>query len=272
VTETNPPSADLPGLARFAEMLADAAGAAVLPFFRSEFVIENKAGDGDFDPVTEADRAAETAIREKIEAAYPDHGIEGEEYPGKRAESDFTWTLDPIDGTRAFMCGLPSWTTLIALSWRGKPVLGIIDQPYLRERFIGFEEKSVLKHGGSETVLRTKPCEHLRQAALSTTDPKLFTGGEPGAFEQIRCTARVTRYGLDAYAYAMLAHGGLDLVIEAGLSAHDVRALIPVVEGAGGIITDWRGGDPSDGGQIIAAGDARLHDQAMVSLRRAASF
>jgi len=271
MTET-PDKDELARFADFAHALADAAGAAALPFFRSELAIDNKASDGEFDPVTEADRQAEMAIRERIEDAYPEHGIEGEEFPGKRAEGDWTWTLDPIDGTRAFVCGLPTWTVLIALSWRGRPVLGVIDQPYLRERFVGHGGGAWFIRGGRSEPIRVRPRAHLREAALSTTDAKLFQGGEAGAFEQVRCAARITRYGLDAYGYAMLARGGLDLVIEAGLSAHDVRALIPVVEGAGGIITDWRGGDPSGGGQVIAAGDARLHDQAMVALRRAAAL
>lgn len=270
MTQNAPPDAEIEQLARFAETLADAAGGAAMPLFRAPIAIENKARDGGFDPVTEADRGAETAMRTLIEESFPDHGVQGEEFPRKRGDSGWLWTLDPIDGTRAFMCGLPSWTVLIALSWHGKPVLGVIDQPYLGERFIGFGGKTVLKRDGNVSPLRVRPCETLREAALSTTDPKLFEGDEAPAFEQIRCTARVTRYGLDAYAYAMLAMGGLDIVVETDLSPHDVRALIPVVQGAGGIITDWRGGDGSDGGQIIAAGDEKLHDSAMAMLRKAA--
>lgn len=268
ISDTDP--GELAGYAAFAERLAEAARAAALPFFRNPVEIENKAGRGDYDPVTEADRAAETAMRALIEEAYPDHGIHGEEFPGKRG-GDWGWTLDPIDGTRAFVCGLPTWTVLIALCNKGRPVLGVIDQPVLDERYIGYGGQAWIKQGGAAAPVGVRPCRDLCEAMLSTTDPFLFEGGEPGAFEHVRATARLTRYGLDAYAYAMLAAGRIDMVVESGLSAHDVQALVPVIEGAGGVITDWRGEPNWSGGQIVAAGDARIHAQALVSLRRAAA-
>jgi len=272
MSQAAPSDQDLSRFAAFAHELADAAGRAALPHFRHNSPVDNKAGAGDFDPVTEADRATEAAIRALIESRYPDHAILGEEWPEKITDSPYQWTLDPIDGTRAFICGIPMWTTLIALSYAEKPILGVIDQPYLRERFVGYGGATHL-HGpdGAARPGQARACDRLTGAALATTDLKLFEGGEAGAFEHIRSAARVTRYGMDAYAYGLLAMGHLDLVIEAGLSAYDVRALIPVVESAGGVITDWRGNDPSHGGQIIAAGDARCHEQALVSLIRAAA-
>lgn len=254
----------------FAQELAEAAAAEILPRFRQDLGVENKLDRG-FDPVTEADRAAETAMRALITARYPDHSIYGEELGAQIGKGPIAWSLDPIDGTRAFISGLPLWGVLIALLDEGQPALGVIDQPYLQERFIGWGGGAHALIRGEHRALRTRECAHLRDAILSTTDPHLFSGAEAGGFEQVRATAKMTRFGCDCYAYAMLAMGKIDMVIESGLKPHDVHALIPVIEGAGGIITNWRGDPCKSGGQVIAAGDPRIHRQALVALRRAAN-
>lgn len=261
---------DLAAYAAFAERLADAARAAILPHFRASGDVLNKAAAG-YDPVTEADRAAERAIRALIEAHHPTHGIEGEEFGVKPSQDGFEWVLDPIDGTRAFICGLPTWGTLIALCFEGRPVLGVIDQAYLDERYRGGPAGASATIRGVTRALRTRPCAQLTEAALATTDFFLFSPAEAGGFEHLRATARLTRFGLDCYAYAMLAAGAIDMVVESGLKRHDVAALIPVIEGAGGVVTDWRGGPAHGGGQIIAAGDPRPQAEALISLRRCAA-
>lgn len=254
----------------FAVELAHTAATVTLPFFRGDYTQENKAGPDGFDPVTEADRAAEAAIRRAIAARYPDHGVIGEEYGEDRPDADHVWILDPIDGTRAFIVGLPLWTTLIALRVEARPRVGVIAQPYLDEIFLGGPSGARLLRGGTETELKVRPCARLTDAVLSTTDPDMFTGPELGAWTQARAAARLVRLGCDAYAYAMVAAGRIDLVAESGLKVWDWSALVPVVEAAGGQVTDWRGGPPSDNGQIIAVGDARVREQALVAFRRAA--
>jgi myo-inositol-1(or 4)-monophosphatase len=260
---------DLKRLFAFTDLLADAARAAILPYFRAPNLVENKGGDR-FDPVTEADRAAEAAMRALIEAEFPDHGILGEEYGEKPARGEFTWVLDPIDGTRAFIAGLPLWGVLIALSREGQPILGVMDQPYLDERFRGWKSGASLSARGETRDLRTRPCAALNEAILSTTDANLFEGAEAKAFASVRSAARLTRFGYDCYAYAMLALGGIDVVIESGLKPYDIQALIPIIEGAGGSVTSWSGGDAAQGGQVLAAGDVRLRDAAIALLSTAA--
>jgi histidinol phosphatase-like enzyme (inositol monophosphatase family) len=178
--------------------------------------------------------------------------------------------IDPIDGTRAFISGLPLWTTLIALRYRGAPVVGVIAQPYLGEVFVGGPTGSRLIDASGERALRVRPCPRLTDAVISTTDPGLFDGAELGAFSQVRAAARLTRYGCDAYAYAMLALGRMDLVIEAGLKPWDWEALVPVVAGAGGAVTNWRGQAPDGSGQVVASGDRACLDEALVALKRSA--
>ena len=256
-----------------AEELADAARAAALPHFRSAATVaDNKAADG-YDPVTEADRAAERAMRQILDEKRPHDAIEGEEYGSKPGTSGFTWYLDPIDGTRAFVAGLPSWTTLIGVTRDERPILGVIDQPWLDERYVGLTDgdwSAWLIARGTKTQLITRRLQHLTESILSTTDPFILTPPERGAFEHIRATAKLTRYGLDAYAYARLAAGTIDMVIESGLKSHDVAALIPVIQGAGGLVTDWRGEPAKLGGQIVAASCRRILDEALISLRRSA--
>jgi histidinol phosphatase-like enzyme (inositol monophosphatase family) len=255
--------------------LADAARAAILPHFRTASACnpDNKAHPGAetrYDPVTEADRASERVMREIISAERPDDGIEGEEYGIAPGATGLVWYLDPIDGTRAFVAGLPSWCVLIGLALEGRPILGVIDQPWLDERYVGLGDESWLDCRGARTRLKTRNCPSLAQAVLSTTDAFILTPPERGAFEHLRATARITRYGLDAYGYARLAAGTIDMVTETGLKSYDVAALIPVIEGAGGVVTDWRGGAAKLGGQIAAAANRKILDEALVSLRRSA--
>ncbi len=253
-------------LLAFADTLADAARAAILPFFRAAHGLENKAAIG-FDPVTEADRAAEAAMRALIEAHYPDHGISGEEFGEKPSKDGHVWALDPIDGTRAFIAGLPLWGVLIGLSYRGEPLIGVMDQPYLGERFRGWPGGAHLITRDGVRPLSTRPCASLGDAIAATTDPFLFQGAERDAFERVRASAKLTRYGCDCYAYCMVAAGSIDLVVESGLKTHDIAALIPIIAGAGGRVTTWDGGDALSGGRILACGDARAGDAAMALLR-----
>lgn len=252
----------------FAIELAAAAAEVTLPFFRADNAEENKAGPGAFDPVTEADRGAEAAIRRLIAARYPDHGVIGEEYGEDRPDAEHVWILDPVDGTRAFIAGLPLWTTLIALRIEGRPTVGAIAQPYLGELFLGGTSGARLIRGDQTRPLRVRPCAALTDAVIATTAPEIFTGPELGAWTQVMAAARLARYGCDAYAYAMLALGRIDMVAETGLKIWDWSALIPVVEAAGGEVTDWRGEAVNGDGRILAVGDIRIRDQALVALRR----
>lgn len=240
-----------------AARLADAAGAAIRPLFRARYSVETKA---DATPVTEADRAAEAAIRAILEAERPSDGIIGEEYGVTREGADRHWVLDPIDGTRSFMTGRPIFGTLIALIEGATPVLGIIDQPISRERWVGVRGKPTLFNGERAW---TRDCVLLANAHLGTTSPYLFDGATRPGFERVAAAAGNLVLGGDCYSYGLLALGQLDLVIESGLKLYDFAALVPIVEGAGGRMCDWRGaplGDSSDG-RVIAAGDAALVDQ-----------
>lgn len=261
--------ADLRSFLAFIDELAEAARAALLPFFRQSLSVENKAQKG-FDPVTEADRAAESAMRALIATRYPDHAVHGEEFADIGGSSPWRWILDPIDGTRAFISGLPTWGVLIGLTHQGTPVLGALDQPYLQERFVGFPGGAVFRGPQGERALKVRPCTVLTDATLSTTDPELFTPSEKGAFDQVRAAARLTRLGLDCYAYGMLAAGHIDLVIESGLKPFDILPLAPIIEGAGGVLTDWRGRPVRGGGQVVAAANHDILEQARIALRRSA--
>ncbi len=257
--------------ARFAETLADAARPCTLTRFRTRNDVENKSAHG-FDPVTEADRAAETALRALIGETYPDHGVEGEEWPDKPGRSPWTWLLDPIDGTRAYIIGAPTWTTLIGLAYEGRPVLGVIDQPFTDERWLGFADQAWRTHRGERRRLAVRPCARLSDAVMAATDPfAMFNPAEMGGFRLLQDAARLSRFGLDAYGYALLAEGGVDLVVEAGLKPFDICALVPIIEAAGGRVSDWSGRrEPAwRGGRIIAAGDPRVHEEALPVLQRA---
>jgi myo-inositol-1(or 4)-monophosphatase len=258
-------------LTSFALRLAAAARAETLPRWVEIGEAANKAGVAGYDPVTEADVEAERAMRALIEAEHPDHGIVGEEFGTKPERSRYSWSLDPVDGTRAFVCGLPSWTTLIALLQDEAPVMGIIDAPRMDELYVGDASGSRLIGAAGEQRLRCTGCEQLAEARFATTDPYLFAGPEREAFEQLRTVARLTRYGFDAYAYARLAAGSLDLVVESGLKSWDYQALIPVVRGAGGVVGNWRGEDEFGSGQIVAAATPALFEQAVAMTRQAAA-
>jgi histidinol phosphatase-like enzyme (inositol monophosphatase family) len=255
--------ADLPTFAAFAEELADAARAEALRWSEADWAVEDKSGGAAFDPVTRADRAVERVLRELIAERWPEHGIEGEEYGATAGSGPYSWSLDPIDGTRSFICGLPTWTILIALLEEGRPVLGLIDAPRLGERYVGFGQTGYRAGATGRLPLRTSGCRTLGESRLSTTDPYLFAGPEREAFERVRERARLTRYGLDGYAYARLAAGGLDLIVESGLAPHDWRALLPIVRAAGGAVSNWRGEDDFSAGQIVAAASPALLAEAV---------
>jgi myo-inositol-1(or 4)-monophosphatase len=261
---------DILEFAAFAERLADAARVETLSRFRKDATIFNKA-DPWFDPVTDADREAERVLRKMIQNVYPSHGVLGEEFGETKGESPWRWVLDPVDGTRAFMCGVPSWTTLIALEYDGAPVLGLIDQPFTGERWIGAAGQSHCIRGGAKVSATTSGLTDIAKARISTTDPLAtgyFSEIESAAFARVAKASRVARYSLDAYAYGLLAIGELDLVIESALKRHDYAALIPIVEGAGGVVSSWKGEAPGsdDSGELIAAATPELHEAALALL------
>jgi myo-inositol-1(or 4)-monophosphatase len=255
-------------LVEFAHFLADASGEAIRPHFRVPLDVSNKEGDRGFDPVTIADQAAERAISAAVASRYPDHGFIGEEDGTRLPDADLRWVVDPIDGTRAFIMGWPMWGTLIGLLKQGKPIIGMMDQPFTRERFWAGPDGAFMRTAETgPTPIKTRPCATLADALLSTTHPDLFgAGGENEAFARLKTKVRMTRYGGDCYGYCLLAAGFVDLIVESGLKTYDVAALIPIVEKAGGRMTTWEGKPATDGGRIIAAGDARVHEQALAGL------
>lgn len=251
-----------------AHMLADAARVAILPYFRDhQLDADNKDAEG-FDPVTVADRAAEQAMRAILGQYRPEDGILGEEFGSQEGHSGRTWVLDPIDGTRGFLSGTPTWGVLIALSQGQGPVLGIIDQPYTGERFVGSPTGAELTGPMGHRSLTTRTTARLEEAILFTTFPEVGTREERIGFEMVAKQVKLTRYGMDCYAYALLAAGHIDLVIEAGLNPYDVQAPIAVIEAAGGVVTDWQGGRADHGGRLLAAANPVLHAQALEILRR----
>lgn len=251
---------------RVAVEVAQAAGEVVVPHFRAALTVENKSKAGRFDPVTVADRAAEAVVRRELADRYPDHGVFGEE-SGFTPGSGLTWVVDPIDGTRGFMTGMLHWGVLLALFDGQSPVVGVIHQPVSEETFWGDGEVARYEGFGGDRVLRVRPCATLADAVLGSTGPEFFHGPRVvEGFDAVRARSLFTRFGGDCYSYAMLAMGQLDVVVEHGLKPYDVQALIPIVRGAGGIISDWDGGDPAMGGNVIAAGDVRVHEEALALL------
>src|SRR6195256_2098039 len=232
----------------FVNELASVSGETILPFFRTALTVEDKGRSGSFDPVTAADHAAETGMRSLIRRTFPDHGIIGEEYGRERADAEYVWVLDPIDGTKSFISGMPAWGTLIALLRSGEPVFGLMNQPFTRERFSGDGGRGHYRGPAGTRGLRGRSC----------ADP-------PSA--RVEEVVRLSRYGGDCYAYCMLAAGHVDLVIETELKPYDVLPLVPIIAGAGGIITTWEGGTPHGGGRIVAAGDKRVHAAALEVLK-----
>lgn len=243
-----------------AEEAADLAGAAIRPLFRSQLLVEAK---GDASPVTEADRAAERALRDFLNARFRNHGILGEEYGAERADAEWLWVLDPIDGTRAFLTGRPLFGTLIGLLHRGRPLLGLIDQPVIGERWVGVAGEGTRFRGPLGGTARTRPCPGIAAAELATTSPDIFGAETAPRFERVRRAVRRVSWGGDCYIYGLVALGLLDAVVEDTLKPWDWAALVPVVEGAGGRMTDWRGRDLTleSKGDVIAVGDAALLPQ-----------
>jgi len=258
-------ASDADSLAVFVDRLADAAAKAIMPHFRASTEITNK-GATHFDPVTAADRDAEAAMRRLIAETYPDHGVIGEEYGSDRPEADNVWVLDPIDGTRAFISGLPVWGILIGLFEEGRPRLGMMAQPFTGERFAGDGRRAWYSGPDGKKALATRPVAQLADAVMFTTSPYLFSGDEGEAYRRVERAVRLARYGCDCYAYCMVAAGHADIVVEAGLQIYDIAALIPIIEGAGGRVTSWTGESAAAGGRVCATGDARLHDEVLATL------
>lgn len=248
---------------------ADAAARETLPRFRKPLDVENKLAVG-FDPVTEADKQAEIAVRDLIAARFPDHGLIGEEWDPKLSDTPCQWIIDPIDGTRAFISGVPVWGTLIGFMVDGRAEAGLMDQPFTGETYVGLPGRSTYRRGAEEIVLKTSTVTEIARAKLSTTAPDLFTQtGTERQWSALRSRALQTRYGLDCYAYCLLAAGHIDLVVEPGLKNVDIAPLVPIIENAGGIVTTWDGGAAEEGGNCIAAATPELHAAAMAILKSA---
>ncbi len=253
----------------FIDRLATAAGETILPFFRTSLLgVENKCDARGFDPVTEADRAAEAVMRRMIKASFPQHGIVGEEFGNQDEDAEYVWMLDPIDGTKSFIAGFPIWGTLIALLHRGMPVYGMMHQPYIGERFSGDNRSASYQGPSNGRKLAVRRCASLKEATSFTTSPLLMNADDRAAFGKVEAEVRLTRYGGDCYSYCMLAAGHLDLVIETELKPYDIAALIPIITGAGGVITTWEGEPAQGGGRVVATGDPRVHEAALKLLNR----
>jgi inositol-phosphate phosphatase / L-galactose 1-phosphate phosphatase / histidinol-phosphatase len=253
------PEIDLDAFLTLALRLADAAGAEIRPHFRQPLAVDDKP---DLTPVTAADRAAEAAMRELIETNFPKHGIVGEEFGRVREDAEFVWVLDPIDGTKSFISGIPLFGTLIALTHRLRPILGIIDQPISRERWVGATGRPTMLNGAA---VRSRSCPALAAATLFATTPDMFKGADAAVFARLSAAVKLVRFGADCYAYGLAAAGFVDLVLEASLKPYDFCAMVPIVEGAGGTATDWRGValDLASDGRILVAGDRRAHFAAL---------
>ncbi len=255
-----------PDIESFFAQLADASGRAILPYFRIGAESANKAAGAAFDPVTEGDTAGERAIRALIAARFPDHAIRGEEYGSEKSGAKHEWIIDPIDGTRAFICGLPSWGTLVGLMQDGEAVFGMMNQPHVRERFTGDGRQAFLHGPDGARRLASRRGRKLADALLATTSPSIITGADGEAYRRLESRCRLARYGTDCYGYAMVAAGQIDLVAETGLQAYDIMPMIPIIEGAGGVVTSWDGGRAHEGGRVLAAGCPDLHREALAIL------
>ncbi|MFP1632150.1 histidinol-phosphatase [Zhengella sp. ZM62] len=253
------------GFADFFRQAAEAAAREGLPRFRTGLGVDNKLDEG-FDPVTEADRAIERAIRALIASAYPDHGILGEEEGGEGLDRDCVWVIDPIDGTRAFISGLPVWGTLMGLTEQGDAVAGMMAQPFTGELFYGDETGAHYEGPGGPRRLATRKTPSLSQASLFTTSPALYQGDMRRRYDALERVVRLPRYGTDCYAFAMVAAGHADMACECGLKPYDIVGLIPIIEKAGGVVTRWDGGPAETGGDILASGNPALHGEALALL------
>lgn len=260
---------DINDLLDVANEMADAARATILPYFRSaQLVTDNKLASG-FDPVTQADRAAEQAMRAVLAKRRPDDAVLGEEFGMTSGRSGLTWVLDPIDGTRGFVAGTPTWGILIAVGPDSGPILGVIDQPYIGERFIGAAKTAHLTGPHGAGPIRTRSTQSLTDAILFTTFPEVGEPGDRAGFEAVARHVKLVRYGMDCYAYALVAAGQIDLVIEAGLNNYDIQAPIALIEAAGGIVTNWEGGPVHQGGRALAAANPTIHREALDILKAA---
>ncbi|MCB1747240.1 MAG: histidinol-phosphatase [Gammaproteobacteria bacterium] len=248
----------------FLATLATVAARETLPRFRAGIAVDNKAAGSAFDPVTEADRAAEAALRRAITARFPDHGIQGEEAADKPATSPYTWILDPVDGTRSFVCGMPTWGTLVGLLADGAPYYGMMSQPFVGERFVGGGGRAELVRADGTRVLACRTDRTLATATLFATTPEMFAPGpEAAAFAALSARVQLTRFGADCYGYALLAAGFVDLVVEANLGYYDIAPVIPIVEAAGGVVSDWSGRPVRGGGRAVAAASPALLEAAL---------
>jgi myo-inositol-1(or 4)-monophosphatase len=256
----------------FAHATAEAAGRGILPHFRRALEVEDKGGRSDYDPVTVADRAAEALIRTAIARAYPDHGIRGEEHGSQKGTSQYTWVIDPIDGTKSFILGQMHWGTLIALHDGERVVAGVAHQPYVGESFgATIEGPAQWRRGKERRTLAVRRCPRLADAIVACTTPTMFaTAADRAAFDRVADRARFTRWGGDCYAYCLLAMGLIDIVIESSLEAYDIQALIPIVTAAGGVVTSWAGGNCDEGGSVVACGDRALHAEVLPLLQNEA--
>jgi len=263
VSETEQP--DFDAYVATAHVLAERAGAVILPHFRAGTAIHHKGGSA-FDPVTAADRDAETAIRQVLAETYPAHGIVGEEFGNDRADADYCWIIDPIDGTRAFIIGQPLWGTLIGLTSGGMPLLGMMDQPYTGERFWSGKTESYFRRDGETRAIDVRECPAMSEAMMASSTPDMFLGANEKPYARLAEAVRLRRFGGDCYNYCLLAMGEIDLVVETDLKPFDILPLIPIIERAGGVVSTWEGGDPREGGRIVAAGDAKLHTEAVKML------
>lgn len=244
--------------------MCEVAAGETMPRFRMRLAVDNKeAHKGGFDPVTEADKAAESAIRRLIAERFPDHGILGEEEAPLNPDAEYCWHIDPVDGTRAFICGLPSWGTLIGLARNGKAIAGVMHQPFTGERFLADGNATYVIRDDSRIQVKTSGVTDLASAKLMTTTPFLFAEGDIDRYRELESRVRLARYGFDCYAYAMVAAGHIDLVVESSLKSYDIAALIPVVEQAGGVVSTWQGDNAIHGGSIIAAATPQLHAAAL---------
>lgn len=250
----------------FMRKIAAAAAAETLPRFRQSGLVDNKLTSG-FDPVTEADREAEQAIRALIRATYPEHGILGEEFGLENGDARYQWVIDPIDGTRSFISGMPLWGTLVGLTDNGDAVAGIMSQPFIGELFWCDGEQSFYEGPHGSKQITTRKTTDVAEAILCTTTPALFVGDHKVAYDRLEAQVQLARYGTDCYAYAMLAAGNVDLVVETGLQPYDIIALVPIIEQAGGVITTWDGGPAEQAGDIVAAATPELHAAALTLLR-----
>ena len=264
---TKPSTEELSQLQSFALELAERSAAEILPHFRTDTEITNKE-EAAFDPVTVADKAAEQIMRKLIEQHYPDHGINGEEFGIKQGASPFKWILDPIDGTRSFVFGSVTWATLIGLSYNNTPLLGVMNQPYVRETFYGNSTGAFCRRDGTDHRLQVRPAARLSEAHVTTTAPALYKSEQEAAFlDSMRRTARTFRYDGDAYFFCLLAAGHIDVALDAGLQAYDIAPLIPIIEGAGGIVSTWSREPATEGGNIIAAASLELYEEALAFLQ-----